>query len=105
MYYGQEQGFHGNSDPYNREPLWPSGYANTTAYQLATKLNQVCIHPDGAYVLADQALVPLVPQLPRQRHKQLGLDADGGAHAERIRHRLPQGRRRYDPYEHRLSRE
>ncbi|KZT74255.1 glycoside hydrolase family 13 protein [Daedalea quercina L-15889] len=39
LYYGQEQGFHGNSDPYNREPLWPSGYANTTAYQLVTKLN------------------------------------------------------------------
>ncbi|EPT01849.1 hypothetical protein FOMPIDRAFT_162705 [Fomitopsis schrenkii] len=40
MYYGQEQGFHGNGDPYNREPLWPSGYANTTTYQLAAKLNQ-----------------------------------------------------------------
>ncbi|TFY63503.1 hypothetical protein EVJ58_g3219 [Rhodofomes roseus] len=40
LYYGQEQGFHGNSDPYNREPLWPSGYANTTAYQLTSKLNR-----------------------------------------------------------------
>lgn len=44
MYYGQEQGFHGNGDPYNREPLWPSGYANTTTYQLAAKLNQVVYH-------------------------------------------------------------
>jgi len=39
VYYGQEQGAHGASDPYNREPLWPSGYANTTTYQLMTKLN------------------------------------------------------------------
>ncbi|KLO12021.1 alpha-amylase [Schizopora paradoxa] len=39
VYYGQEQGAHGASDPYNREPLWPSGYANTTTYQLVTKLN------------------------------------------------------------------
>lgn len=58
VYYGQEQGFHGNGDPvgtfsppslvatlnyekYNREPLWTSGYANTTTYELITSLNQV----------------------------------------------------------------
>ncbi|CAK5279384.1 unnamed protein product [Mycena citricolor] len=41
VYYGQEQGFHGNSDPYNREPLWPSNYTNTTALQLITSLNQM----------------------------------------------------------------
>ena len=35
MCYGQEQGFRGYSDPYNREPLWPSGYTNMPAYQLA----------------------------------------------------------------------
>ncbi|EJD02103.1 alpha-amylase [Fomitiporia mediterranea MF3/22] len=40
VYYGQEQGFHGSSDPFNREPLWPSGYANTTSYQLVSTLNQ-----------------------------------------------------------------
>ncbi|EMD38673.1 glycoside hydrolase family 13 protein [Gelatoporia subvermispora B] len=40
VYYGQEQGFHGASDPWNREPLWTSGYANSTAYQLVTTLNQ-----------------------------------------------------------------
>ncbi|KAG1759096.1 glycoside hydrolase family 13 protein [Suillus occidentalis] len=40
VYYGQEQGFSGNSDPYNREAMWPSKYANTTTYQLVTKLNK-----------------------------------------------------------------
>ncbi|OJT14173.1 Alpha-amylase 1 [Trametes pubescens] len=39
VYYGQEQGFNGNADPMNREPLWPSHYANTTTLQLVTKLN------------------------------------------------------------------
>ncbi|KAG2080264.1 glycoside hydrolase family 13 protein [Suillus cothurnatus] len=40
VYYGQEQSFSGNSDPYNREAMWPSKYANTTTYQLMTTLNQ-----------------------------------------------------------------
>ncbi|KAF8558403.1 glycoside hydrolase family 13 protein [Imleria badia] len=40
VYYGQEQGFSGSADPWNREPLWPSGYANTTAYQLMSTMNQ-----------------------------------------------------------------
>lgn len=39
VYYGQEQGFHGAADPWNREPLWTSGYTNTTANQIITKLN------------------------------------------------------------------
>ncbi|KAI0698482.1 alpha-amylase [Cytidiella melzeri] len=39
VYYGQEQGFHGNADPFNREPLWPSNYANSSTYQLIGKLN------------------------------------------------------------------
>ena len=38
--YRQEQGTHGNSDPYNRETLWPSGYQNTTAVHLISKLNK-----------------------------------------------------------------
>jgi alpha-amylase len=41
VYYGQEQGMHGNSDPYNREALWPSGYQNTTAVNLIAKLNRL----------------------------------------------------------------
>jgi alpha-amylase len=41
VYYGQEQGFSGNADPYNREPLWPSGYAKTDIYNMTTTLNQV----------------------------------------------------------------
>ncbi|RDX42676.1 alpha-amylase [Lentinus brumalis] len=41
VYYGQEQGFHGNADPYNREALWTSNYENTTTYGMITKLNQL----------------------------------------------------------------
>ncbi|KIY68006.1 glycoside hydrolase family 13 protein [Cylindrobasidium torrendii FP15055 ss-10] len=41
VYAGQEQYFHGAGDPYNREPLWPSNYANTTARQLISELNVV----------------------------------------------------------------
>ncbi|KAH8108459.1 alpha-amylase [Phellopilus nigrolimitatus] len=40
VYYGQEQGFHGGSDPYNREPLWTSNYTKSTAYEMVTTLNQ-----------------------------------------------------------------
>ncbi|KAF9793255.1 alpha-amylase [Thelephora terrestris] len=40
VYYGQEQLFSGGTDPLNREPLWPSGYQNTTAYQIITTLNK-----------------------------------------------------------------
>ncbi|KAI0085427.1 alpha-amylase [Irpex rosettiformis] len=39
VYYGQEQGFSGSADPWNREPLWPSNYTNTTTYELIGKLN------------------------------------------------------------------
>ncbi|KAJ7168123.1 alpha-amylase [Mycena crocata] len=41
VYYGQEQGFSGASDPYNREPLWPSNYTNTSSYQLISTLNKM----------------------------------------------------------------
>ncbi|KAH9483823.1 Alpha-amylase A [Psilocybe cubensis] len=40
VYYGQEQYFSGNADPMNREPLWPSKYAQTDAYKLITTLNK-----------------------------------------------------------------
>ncbi|KAN0075281.1 glycoside hydrolase family 13 protein [Tylopilus felleus] len=40
VYYGQEQSFSGSGDPWNREPLWTSGYANTTAYLLISTMNQ-----------------------------------------------------------------
>jgi len=40
VYYGQEQGFSGNADPFNREPLWQSKYEKTAAYDMMTKLNQ-----------------------------------------------------------------
>ena len=29
VYYGTEQGYNGATDPYDREPLWPSAYAST----------------------------------------------------------------------------
>jgi len=60
VYYGLEQSFSGAADPVcfppanfselhshsrltqmNREPLWPSGYQNTSAYQFVTTLNKV----------------------------------------------------------------
>lgn len=40
VYYGQEQYFSGNSDPFNREALWPSNYEKTDAYKLMSTLNQ-----------------------------------------------------------------
>lgn len=39
VYAGQEQYFSGAEDPYNREPLWPSGYKTTVAYTLVSELN------------------------------------------------------------------
>jgi alpha-amylase len=41
VYYGQEQGFSGNADPYNREPLWRSNYQKTDTYKLISTLNHL----------------------------------------------------------------
>lgn len=41
VYYGQEQGFSGSADPYNREPLWTSRYEKTKTYDLISSLNQL----------------------------------------------------------------
>jgi alpha-amylase len=41
VYYGQEQAFSGNTDPWNREPLWTSGYAKTNIYNMTATLNQL----------------------------------------------------------------
>jgi len=41
VYYGQEQFFRGGADPWNREPLWPSGYANSSAYGFISELNRI----------------------------------------------------------------
>jgi alpha-amylase len=39
---GQEQDFsHGAGDPYNRQALWPSNYANTTTYNRIGRLNKL----------------------------------------------------------------
>lgn len=41
VYQGQEQRFRGNSDPYNREAVWLSGYStNATLYILLKFLNR-----------------------------------------------------------------
>ena len=42
IYQGQEQRFRGNSDPYNREAVWLSGYStNATLYVLIKFLNRI----------------------------------------------------------------
>ncbi|KAK3348615.1 glycoside hydrolase family 13 protein [Lasiosphaeria hispida] len=42
VYQGQEQHFKGNSTPFNREPLWQSGYNKSAPlYQLTSTLNKV----------------------------------------------------------------
>ncbi|EIM82537.1 glycoside hydrolase family 13 protein [Stereum hirsutum FP-91666 SS1] len=41
MYYGQEQGLTGSGDPYNRGPLWTSGYAMTETYNLTATVNMI----------------------------------------------------------------
>jgi alpha-amylase len=42
VYQGQEQRFRGNSDPYNREALWLSGFpTNATLYVLIKFLNRM----------------------------------------------------------------
>lgn len=53
VYYGQEQGFSGAQDPFNREPLWPSLYTKTAMYTFIGKLNAaraVAIQKDAKYV-------------------------------------------------------
>ena len=64
VYQGQEQRFRGNTDPYNREALWLSGYStNATLYVLIKFLNRTqsqfvidvefrksVIQKDGEYV-------------------------------------------------------
>jgi len=44
VYYGQEQSLNGSGDPYNRGPLWPSGYQLTAAYNLTATLNKLRNH-------------------------------------------------------------
>lgn len=42
IYQGQEQHFNGATDPYNREPLWPTGYDTTSPlYTLIKQLNAI----------------------------------------------------------------
>jgi len=60
VYYGQEQGMHGDSDPYNREALWPSGYQNTTTVYLISKLNRLrqwMIKTDSQYLTQQTSIL------------------------------------------------
>lgn len=40
FYYGGEQNFHGETDPYNREPLWTNMDPNSANYQFVKILNR-----------------------------------------------------------------
>lgn len=45
IYQGQEQHYSGGNDPYNREALWPSGYATkSTLYGFIGSVNQIRNH-------------------------------------------------------------
>ena len=39
FYYGGEQYFNGENDPYNRETLWDSNYSSTELYRIIGKVN------------------------------------------------------------------
>ncbi|TGO70316.1 hypothetical protein BELL_0731g00020 [Botrytis elliptica] len=42
IYQGQEQHFHGATDPYDREPIWPTGYdTSSPLYVLVKQLNAI----------------------------------------------------------------
>lgn len=60
-YYGQEQAFTGQTDPYNREALWTSGYDTTNPYYTIMKtLNAVrknAIAQDDKFVLTNTTVV------------------------------------------------
>lgn len=61
VYYGQEQAFTGQADPYNREALWTSGYDQTNPYYttIAT-LNQVrknAIAQDATFVTTNTTVL------------------------------------------------
>jgi alpha-amylase len=53
IYYGQEQGFSGTTDPYNREPLWTSAYTTKASlYTFIATLNaarNLAIYKDTSY--------------------------------------------------------
>nr|Q08806.1 RecName: Full=Alpha-amylase 2; AltName: Full=1,4-alpha-D-glucan glucanohydrolase 2; Flags: Precursor [Schwanniomyces occidentalis]CAA51912.1 alpha-amylase [Schwanniomyces occidentalis]prf//2113214A alpha-amylase [Schwanniomyces occidentalis] len=53
IYYGQEQGYSGSSDPNNREALWLSGYSTSNGYyKLISSVNQIrnqAIYKDSKY--------------------------------------------------------
>ena len=41
FYYGGEQYFNGENDPYNRETLWDSNYSSTELYKIIGKVNDL----------------------------------------------------------------
>lgn len=60
-YYGQEQAFTGQADPYNREALWTSGYDTTNPYYTTMRtLNQVrqnAIAKDADFVTSNTTVL------------------------------------------------
>jgi len=64
VYYGQEQAFSGNGDPFNREPLWISGYAKTPAYSLIATFNQFrnfLVNASGDWLHSDTQILTSSP--------------------------------------------
>lgn len=61
VYYGQEQAFTGQADPYNREALWTSGYDTTNPYYTTIKtLNQFrknAIEQDSTFLTTNTSVL------------------------------------------------
>ncbi|USW53609.1 Putative carbohydrate binding module family 20, glycosyl hydrolase, family 13, catalytic [Septoria linicola] len=61
VYQGQEQGFSGAVDPYNREPLWTSGYSTKASlYTFIASLNgarRLAITKDTTYAAVKQSVI------------------------------------------------
>lgn len=61
VYYGQEQAFTGQADPYNREALWTSNYDTTNPYfTMISTLNQVrknAIAQDSTFVTTNTTVI------------------------------------------------
>ena len=58
VYQGQEQRFRGNSDPYNREAVWLSGYStNSTLYVLIKFLNCKSVIPPALILAFRKAMI------------------------------------------------
>ncbi|KII86283.1 glycoside hydrolase family 13 protein [Plicaturopsis crispa FD-325 SS-3] len=62
LYYGEEQGYQGGSDPYNREALWLSAYvANKTKVEYVKTLNTIrktAMGANGSFLTTSMEFIP-----------------------------------------------